>query len=906
MKSVLTNIVLADISEGFHFFLYTVDCHDAFGKQIESIHRRRFLFDEGIWNGVLKDMPKKEQDDLRRSIFFSGSYLFSARKIPGIDPASLPMQLPVGDLGEGDCIRLVKFEHYTAPLELKKAAQTISNAGEVKFDNRCANCTKAFPDMAGLLQHCRVSGHAPVFVSEGSDGESKPAQVGVFISYVNQALKRALGEKLASWGAEFIDPTDVKEPCDRSGRSLGVRVFRAYSCSFGLLRNPRGIGTLSMTVDLRAKVLRTVSVLDQLCGNLNPSNYRPNAHEQERLKRNWIGEVVITMYDKKCYSVTDLIFDQSPASMPVQGLGMSHAEYFSKRKGMTLKFPNAKPMIAVMAKSKVVYLPAELVAGNELEKNVKEQLPLICSFKPEDRNQAIEKIRGFLVPKSRGSGNLLPALGIQLKNDRLSVQARVLPVPRMIAAGVDIPSKLGQNWAPQISKADFRVDPRQANTLNVVLVHNNKIDNPLSAYNKLCRFVNNINSTFRLSSKPAYIISAGDNERHWGPIERHLGGKQSHENVFVLDFNKPAQGNTDVAYSVIKQMLTSNGYVSQFVNYRTHDHSRGDEKRSMIILQGVARQIVQKMGIRLWWVNVPRSLPTPCVFVGVDVFHAPRVYDPKQKKKVAPGSCAAIIVQINRGEPDRSGQVELFTKTFAREPGNEFSLGNPLKDTVSKALRELNVVPESCVVWRDGIDEAAEKQIEEEIQGVRDGLSGGTPVGMSKGKETPMSFVVCQKRIDTKILSNGVQNESDGKYNAPCGTLVENLQSLRYDTFYINGTAPPFSTSKPVRYIVVNHDKEMEKVPLPELTWELCHDYPNWVSIKGRKVPESTWFANHSFRHCRLVQSRSHPWFRWLTSLPNLAAASLTAAEASMLPSTRTRFTFFRISGPPSSTYHSR
>mmetsp|Transcript_122519 Transcript_122519/g.342891 ORF Transcript_122519/g.342891 Transcript_122519/m.342891 type:complete len:414 (+) Transcript_122519:114-1355(+) len=341
LKNVLTNIVLADITEGFHFFLYSVDCHDDKGKQIESIHRRRFLFDEAVWNGLLKGMPRKEQDDLRRSIFFAGSYLFSARPIPGLDAEDLPLELPIGDKAEGDSIRIVSFEQYTTPLELKQPVHTLTKPDEVKFDNRCANCTKAFPDVGALLQHCSMAGHTPIYISETNAQGWKPAQAEVFISYVNQALKRALGEKLASWGSEFIDPNGVKEPRDRAGRPLGVRVFRAYSCGFGLLRNPQGIANLALTVDLRAKVLRTKSVLEQLCEEKKPADYRPTAQEISRAKHRWIGEVVITMYDKKCYSVTDLLFEHSAVSMQVEGLGMSHAEYFSKRKGITLKSPNA-------------------------------------------------------------------------------------------------------------------------------------------------------------------------------------------------------------------------------------------------------------------------------------------------------------------------------------------------------------------------------------------------------------------------------------------------------------------------------------------------------------------------------------------------------------------------------------
>lgn len=283
-------------------------------------------------------------------------------------------------------------------------------------------------------------------------------------------------------------------------------------------------------------------------------------------------------------------------------------------------------------------------------------------------------------------------------------------------------------------------------------------------------------------------------------------------------------------------MLAQFGFLSQFVNFRTHPHDevRDDDKRSNIIMQGVARQIIQKTGTRLWWVHVPRSLPTPSVFIGVDVFHAPRVYDPKLKRKIAPGSCAAIVVQICRGgESPADSQIELFTKTFAREPGKEYDLGGPLQETLQVALEELDVSPKSCIVWRDGIgDQSFESHAQDEIKGIRKGLRGKTMVGASIPEDDmPLSYIVCQKRIDTKLFTKDIHGHQNGKFGAPAGTLVNSIQGLRFETFYINGTAPPYSTAKPVRYVVVEQDNGIAPVPLDELTWELCHDYANWVSL---------------------------------------------------------------------------
>merc|ERR1711957_918053 len=55
------------------------------------------------------------------------------------------------------------------------------------------------------------------------------------------------------------------------------------------------------------------------------------------------------------------------------------------------------------------------------------------------------------------------------------------------------------------------------------------------------------------------------------------------------------------------------------------------------------------------------------------------------------------------------------------------------------------------------------------------------------------------------------------------------LQGYEYNTFYINGTAPPNSTSKPCRFIVSVRDPQLMACNLEQLTWSMCHDYNNWT-----------------------------------------------------------------------------
>ena len=132
---------------------------------------------------------------------------------------------------------------------------------------------------------------------------------------------------------------------------------------------------------------------------------------------------------------------------------MSHAEYFKQRKDITLKYPKACPMVVVLGRNNnKIYLPAELVAVNELDPFIKSQLPQIASFTPQVRNEAIEEIRRYLTPgaqKTKGNGGgLLPALGFTLSDSRLVVNVTKLELPIIEAAGVRVPADRGAQWTP--------------------------------------------------------------------------------------------------------------------------------------------------------------------------------------------------------------------------------------------------------------------------------------------------------------------------------------------------------------------------------------------------------------------------------------------------------------------------
>jgi len=617
---VLTNVIPAKISEKFEFYLYSVDCTDQSDKMLDSRSRRLELFFIGLWDNLLCDMPQNEKEALKRMVFFSGSFFYSARKIPGLEKEKLPVTLCDGTATRGDTMRCVGFQSFTAPTKLQPATKTAQPAGanQVQFDGlRCKNCTRTFPNDGELLQHCRDTGHSPIF-GEDEDGADAPVPSTDenFVAFVNLAMQRAMGQCLTKWGREYVDRSAPVEATNHHGKKLGVCIFQAIALSFGIVRAGGGPPSLALTCDLRAKVIRTTSVLDAIY--LPPSrDPKPLTVQQQqqaeraltpqdkkRIEHKLIGEVVIYKNDKTCYMVTGLDFNNSANSLPVASKGISHTEYFAQ-KGIKLEFPDAKPMIVVEGRRKQsIYLPPELVAANELDPDVKQMLPQIASFKPDTRNAAIEKVKAFLKPgeQKKSGGSLLPAIGIFLEDKRIVTQARVLPAPMMVAAGVPIPKDKAEFWVPVLGKANFKVEPKNAVQFNVVVFHHPKLGRGAQdVYNQIQRQVNSLKTYYRFSDKPYALVPTGDGQAHWGAVEKYFGSGKVPANLFVLDFVKPAHTALDPAYPVVKQMLTKSGMLSQFVNFKTcaHDMVHDDRgmKKSTMILSGVARQILQKAGV---------------------------------------------------------------------------------------------------------------------------------------------------------------------------------------------------------------------------------------------------------------------------------------------------------------------
>ena len=244
-------------------------------------------------------MSNAQKESFKRVIFFAGSFFFSGRPINGLERGKLPLQLVDGSETKGDTLTIVQVQHFGPP-ECLKTPVPQAGPGEVVADTfRTMNSTKTFKSEEHMLQHCAQTGDMPVYPAE-TDG---PALLETFLAYVNTALQRAMGERLRKWGEEYIDESRAIPGKTRDGRSLGIDIYEAYSCKFGVLRRTdsspnTSSARLTLTVDLRAKIMRTNTLLDVL-NNIQSTDTDWNQRNQQQAKRQWIGERVMYTREKK-------------------------------------------------------------------------------------------------------------------------------------------------------------------------------------------------------------------------------------------------------------------------------------------------------------------------------------------------------------------------------------------------------------------------------------------------------------------------------------------------------------------------------------------------------------------------------------------------------------------------------
>uniref|UniRef100_A0A6B2LF81 Piwi domain-containing protein n=1 Tax=Arcella intermedia TaxID=1963864 RepID=A0A6B2LF81_9EUKA len=152
-----------------------------------------------------------------------------------------------------------------------------------------------------------------------------------------------------------------------------------------------------------------------------------------------------------------------------------------------------------------------------------------------------------------------------------------------------------------------------------------------------------------------------------------------------------------------------------------------------------------------------------------------------------------------------------------------------LNKFLKRIVQEYRVTPKQVIVYRDGVGDGQMEIVRNtEVPQVRTAFP-----------KAALDFVVVKKRIHNKfIVAKGGEF-----YNPANGTVVNDLHNVgEEEAFYLISTTSNISTVKPVHYVFLLKQSKIPMAEFQNLTFSLCHLYPNWPD--AIKLPLPTQLAH--------------------------------------------------------------
>jgi len=324
----------------------------------------------------------------------------------------------------------------------------------------------------------------------------------------------------------------------------------------------------------------------------------------------------------------------------------------------------------------------------------------------------------------------------------------------------------------------------------------------------------------------------------------------------IISFLSPSKVN----YSKVKEFTNKFGYISQCLNSHKQ-RTKADQKGT--IINNLMKQILNKFGFLCWWAEIPKCAPiignNPLMMVGIDVYHAKKRFVEKdmiyhQRRSIG----AFIAVHVNQGGYRTSCEIievearkELLCKAESdsdtqsvqsmgshsnraaddiKEKGPDITQDEILLKFIQRSCKEHGITPAHVVVYRDGVGDSMFEAVRKtEVRQVINAV-----------REAKVVYTVVQKTIHTRFM---VEKQSGEVGNPWPGTVVEeDLASPGVPGFFLIPTKCSLSTVKPVHYAILHNDNAIPMQQLQQLTFTMCHCYPNWTD--SIKLPFPTQLAH--------------------------------------------------------------
>ncbi|CAM8949612.1 unnamed protein product [Rhodiola kirilowii] len=586
---------------------------------------------------------------------------------------------------------------------------------------------------------------------------------------------------------------------------------------------------LSLNIDVSARVFYEPICVTDFIAKYCVRDVTKPLSDQDRIKvkKALKGiKVEVTHRDTaRSYKITGISNQMSSRLMFTlddSGTEVSVAQYYSQ-KYKKLNYPWL-PCLQAGNDKKRIDLPMEvcmIVKGQRFSKKLNEKqvtnlLRATCQ-RPPEREKTIKQM---VVQEHFHDDFVKNDFGMRVSDQFTSIEARVLPPPRLQYHGSDCNPQVGQ-WNMIDKKM---INGGTVENWTCVSFSNLREDAAQYFYHQLIDMCCQKGMVF---SKSPVIPTSSANPRQ---IERTL--IDIHKQCSTK--NKPLQlllvilPDITGSYGTIKRVCeTELGIVSQCCQPRNAQKCAGQ------YLENVSLKINVKVGGRNTVLvdalsrRIPLVTDAPTIIFGADVTH------PAPGEDSSP-SIAAVVASMDWPEvtkyrgliSSQSHREEIIQDLYSivEDPVKGHKHAGMIRDHLMAFRRSTNMIPKRIIFYRDGVSEGQFSQVLlYEMDAIRKACAS-----LQDGYLPPVTFVVVQKRHHTRFFpfDHGNRRMTDRSGNVLPGTVVDRkiCHPTEFD-FYLNSHAGIQGTSRPTHYHVLFDENKFDADQLQSLTNNLCYTY---------------------------------------------------------------------------------
>eukprot|EP01156_Anaeramoeba_ignava_P013760 Anaeramoba_ignava/a607479_110.p1 GENE.a607479_110~~a607479_110.p1 ORF type:complete len:790 (+),score=174.80 a607479_110:432-2801(+) len=576
---------------------------------------------------------------------------------------------------------------------------------------------------------------------------------------------------------------------------------------------------LCLNLDILNKIIRTDTVYDKL-STLYSDYYHQYSHReldfrdrgfQDFIRKNLKEQSVMTLYNNRFYTITDLDFSKNPNyEFKFKDKTISLYRYYQDTYHLKIK-NGSQPLLLIKKETKtsdgqkshnLIYLIPELcyMAGGTAKKApVPKPFMRHVHVPPRER---IQRLLDFIkqMNSDRNSQEILKLWQFQVQSMYCKVTGRVLPSQKIMVQDRTITPDQTANW-----KKDMR-NVKLIKTLKFpkwVIFHSPNF-NTRQFESEISKISKGLEIPF---GKPKTVSCRFDHYDEFSSKIRDELTSDCSLAVFILPDSRKDH------YDMIKhETATRIPIPTQCILGSTIS----DPKKLSAVCGQIIMQVNCKAGGALWGIGLPKR---DIMYVGID-----SARDSQNKTK----SITAIVSSTN------SQCTEYYSSIVIQQPRQESITG--LTEVFHKALDQYYLKnkgkpPGHLIIYRDGVtDPQIQLVLEKEIPQIQEGCRKCSP------KYKPhITYVVVQKRIKTRFF--------DGDNNPPPGTILDQdiTTPNRFD-FFLVPQKVNMGSATPVHFTCVYDSANIPADALQEVTFQLCHLYYNWSGTV--RVPAVCQYAH--------------------------------------------------------------